>query len=60
MIKDNDDLTFGGNNADGEKWMDFKSVLDVKSTISADWLGVWRVEGEREIRQSSYAFNMSI
>lgn len=56
MIKDNDDLKF----ADGEKWMDFKSVLDVESTISADWLGMWRVEEEREIRQSSYAFNMSI
>lgn len=56
MIKDNDDLKF----ADGEKWMDFKSVLDVESTISADWLVMWRVEEEREIRQSSYAFNMSI
>lgn len=36
QIKDNDDLNVGGNNADGEKWTDFKPALDVESTTYAD------------------------
>lgn len=59
QIKDKDDLDLGGNNGEGEKWRDFKPILDIESTRFADWLDVKRVEAKGEIQRNSYTFGLS-